>query len=107
MNPNDKINLTGTVAGGASGMGLGMLTARLMGVNPLWGLLGGIPGSIAGNKLGKWYAQQHPYEDVSYQQMYTTAQQLDAQANTNVFTQTLESDPEGFKRNIMPKVKGV
>lgn len=32
---------------------------------------------------------------------------LDAQANTNVFTQTLESDPEGFKRNIMPKVKGV
>lgn len=104
MSPNDVAKLTGMSVGGASGMGLGMLTAGLMNVNPLWGLLGGIPGAIGGSKLADWYSQQHPYKDVSYQQMQTIAQQLDAQAGTNAFTQSLESDPEGFKRNIMSKM---
>jgi hypothetical protein len=58
MNPNNNAKLTGMLSGGASGMGLGMLTAGLMGVNPLWGLLGGIPGTIGGSKLADWYAKQ-------------------------------------------------
>ena len=61
MNSNDAIKLTGMVSGGAGGMGLGMLATGLMGVNPLWGLLGGIPGAIGGSKLADWYAKQQQH----------------------------------------------
>lgn len=47
MNPNGNVKLTGMVSGGAGGMGLGMLAAGLMGVNPLWGFLEEFPELLA------------------------------------------------------------